>query len=279
MDGGFYRCAHCRGFWEVELDKCKYCGYQTVVTGRDGKARIFEDRETCRAIQIAQWERLPADVRQDPMGPPSDELDEVCGCLHCGPDGPLFEAVEMRWMENEGMWACPCTTCGGRGYHFDIHPISNKWECAKCRHKWAPPDGNAKPSNCKCPKCGCTEASGWFQDEYSQDEIEAMSEEEYKAAFGQTRAEEEAEYKAFREKWEREHPKEEGKDEAVPFADDEVETGQPYDPEVGFAEEMAEERGEGNPYPVERMPDDIDYPREGIRGKREGPFNEDDIPW
>lgn len=277
MDGGFYRCSHCKGFWEVELGKCKYCGYETVVCGADGKGKVFGDREICRAIQVAEWERLAEEVRKDPMGPPEDEFSEMCGCLHCGPEGPPFEAIEMRWMENEGMWACPCTTCGGRGYHFDIHPCSNKWECAHCGHKWAPPEGNAKASNCKCPNCGSTEANGWFDDEYSEEEIEAMSEVEYKEAFGKTRAEEEAEYRAFTEKWEREHPVEARKEDQIPWEDEEVAA---YDPEVGFAEEKAEE--EGPRYPVERMLDDIDFPREGIKGKQMGEgdaVNEDDIPW
>ena len=48
------------------------------------------------------------------MKPPIDRPDVVCACLHCGPGGHPFEAIEMRWIANERMWACPCTTCGGR---------------------------------------------------------------------------------------------------------------------------------------------------------------------
>ncbi len=169
----------------------------------DGSPRVFPDRECCRAIQIAEYEQLPPEAMEDGMRPAPDELTEVCGCLHCGHGGATFEAVEMRWLANEQMWACPCTTCGGRGFNFDVHPIAPRWECFQCGKKWAPPNGNHKPSNCKCPVCGCTNASGWFDDEYSEEEIQAMSEEEYAKAFGKTRAQEEEDFRKFNEEFER----------------------------------------------------------------------------
>jgi hypothetical protein len=263
----------------VEEAACVYCGYAAPLLEKGGEEKVFAGREACRAVQVAEWRALPEEVREDPMGPPGDRLEEVCGCLHCGQWGPRFEAVEMRWLENEGMWACPCTVCGGRGFEFDIFPVESKWECAECRHRWAPPDGNYKWSNCKCPKCGCTEASGRFEDEYSEEEIDAMTEEEYKEAFGQTRAEEEAEWRAFNEKWEREHPEEAAaqkkaaaerqaawEEEQRKAAEAEAleEQGIGYDPEAGLAaerEEAAEEAGGfGISYPVEMCKDDIDFP-------------------
>lgn len=286
MDG-FYRCGHCKGFYGIEQEECVYCGYVRPMAGVDGKPRIFPDRAICRSIQIAEWEQLPAKVRKDPMGPPPDEFEERCGCLHCGPDGQVFEAIEMRWIENEGMWACPCTTCGGRGYQFDIHPIENKWQCAECGHKWKPPGGNAKASNCKCPECGSTMANGWFDDEFSEEEIEAMTEEEYKEAFGKTRAEEEAEWRAFNEKWNREHPTPEQAEDSAPWNDAEVEMGEPaeegaveYDPEQSFEAELQEQRTTGR---ARNIPDDIDYPQDGIKEKdkprEEQADLDDDIPW
>src|SRR6476661_6017434 len=94
----FYRCSHCRGFYETELAGCKYCGYKTIVSDAAGKPRVFPDRATCRAIQIAEYEQLPAEAMDDPFMPPKDELTEICACLHCGPGSPPFEAVEMRWL-------------------------------------------------------------------------------------------------------------------------------------------------------------------------------------
>jgi hypothetical protein len=269
------------------LPACKYCKYTTVVSGAEGKPRVYPDRATCRAIQIAEYEQLPAEAMEDPFMPPKDELTELCECLHCGPRGPVFEAVEMRWLSNEHMWACPCTTCGGRGYHFDIHPIHGRWECANCGHKWSPPDGNYKPSNCKCPKCGGTEASGMFDDEHSEEEIEAMSDEEYEECFGYTREEEEKRWREFNEKFEREQaekraagiPVEEDKVAWEDSGEDSPEDFTKYDPEARAGEEDAEERLEGGEPP---MPDDIDFPRDlpapGSEGEGD-PIKDDDIPW
>ncbi len=299
----YYRCSHCRGFYETDRERCKYCRYTTKVAGVDGSPRVFADRAACRVIQIAEYERLPAEAMEDPIWPPSDELDEMCGCLHCGPDGPPFEAVEMRWMTNEQMWACPCTTCGGRGFDFDIHPLAARWECCECGKKWRPPDDNFKPSNCQCPVCGCRCANGWFDDEYSQEEIEAMSEEKYKEVFGQTRAEEEAEFEEFNRKFDAEQKaKAEGTWVEPPppdFGDepdpetifepvDRVAAGEEsvaedicnYDPEKRLGE-VDEEEGAAPRRGEERMRDDIDFPHEPPREKRRGAGDvpEGDIPF
>ena len=174
MDSSYLRCGHCRGFYEIALSHCRFCGKNQPIKATDGSAKLFTDRATCRAIQIAEFEQLPAEAHADHFQPDPELLDKLCYCLHCGPDGGLFEAVEMRWMVNEGMWACPCTTCGGRGFEFDIHLVEPLWECAECRHRYPPANGDMRASNAKCPKCGCTEAGGWFDDEYEEGEDEAI---------------------------------------------------------------------------------------------------------
>jgi hypothetical protein len=284
-DGPFYRCTHCKGFYEADLSACKYCAYEAPQPGPDGKPRLFKDRATVRAIRVAEFEQLPEEAHRDTMGPPPDEFATVCGCLHCGPGGPPFEAIEMRWHPVEGLWCCPCTTCGGRGFQMDIHPFLSKWECATCRHKWYPPDGNYKWSNCKCPKCGCTEASGFFQDEYSYEEIEAMSEEEYKAAFGKTRAEEEAEYEEMSREMERKRAAGEIEDDVVPWEDPPAGEGvlaptefDPSDPDNAPWSPDADAGATAGGEP--KIPDDIDHPRP--RRKRdpgEGGVPDDDIPY
>jgi hypothetical protein len=138
--------------------------------GADGKAKNFADRETCRAIQIAEFEQLPKEAHDDCFRPDPELLDKMCYCMHCGEAGGTFEAVEMRWMENEQMWACPCTTCGGRGFTFDIHLAQEMWQCAECKHWYEAANGDKRASNAKCPKCGSTMANGWFDDEYEEDE-------------------------------------------------------------------------------------------------------------
>ncbi|MCX5660461.1 MAG: hypothetical protein NTW19_12165 [Planctomycetota bacterium] len=210
---------------------CKYCRGVVPMNAADGSPCVFPDRESCRVIQIAEYERLPAEAMKDRFRPPSDELAVLCSCLHCPPDAPPFEAVEMRWLADVKKWACPETECGGLGFDFDIHPVAPRWKCAECGKKWSPPGGNYKPSNCKCPVCGCRNASGMFDDEHSEEEIEAMTDEEYAKAFGRTRAEEEAEYQRFTEEFER---REKAEKEASPEAktdddngdeDDEVDDG------------------------------------------------------
>src|ERR1035437_7071715 len=86
-DTTFYRCSHCRGFYETELAACKFCQYKTVLNNPDGSPKIFPDRDTCRALQIAEYEQLPPEAMADPFKPPKDELAEICGCLHCGQEG------------------------------------------------------------------------------------------------------------------------------------------------------------------------------------------------
>src|SRR3954468_2943655 len=133
-DGNFLRCGHCRGFYGAARSSCRYCGKDVAQKTSDGNPQIYRDRATCRAIQIAEFEQLPAAAHDDPFQPDPDILDKKCACLHCGQGGEVFEAVEMRWMANENMWACPCTTCGGRGFGFDIHLAEPLWQCVECHH-------------------------------------------------------------------------------------------------------------------------------------------------
>jgi hypothetical protein len=167
----YLRCLHCRGFYEAERAKCKWCDYATPLLDAAGQPRVFPDRSTCRTIQIAEYDQLPPEAHADPMGPPKDELALLCNCLHCGPEGHVFEAVEMRWMVTERMWACPCTTCGGRGFGIDIHSAENRWQCADCGHFYIPENRDYHPENAKCPKCGCKEANGWFEDDYDEEDF------------------------------------------------------------------------------------------------------------
>jgi len=171
-DASYLRCKHCKGFYETSFARCKWCEYNDPVRDRDASPKIYPDRETCRAIQLAEFDQLPAEVRDDPMGPPREDLTLLCACLHCGPDGHRFEAIEMRWMANEGMWACACTTCGGRGFGIDVHSAENKWQCAECGHFYIPANHDYRSDNAKCPKCGSTMANGWFDDGDDDEEFE-----------------------------------------------------------------------------------------------------------
>jgi hypothetical protein len=170
MTSSYLRCGHCRGFYELARSHCRYCGKDVPMKGADGQEKVFLDRETCRAIQIAEFEQLPKEAHDDCFRPDPELLDKLCYCLHCGEAGGTFEAIEMRWMENEQMWACPCTTCGGRGFTFDIHLAEEMWQCAECKHWYEAANGDKRASNAKCPKCGSTMANGWFDDEYEEDE-------------------------------------------------------------------------------------------------------------
>lgn len=58
-------------------------------------------------------EALPLEARQDPLGPP-DENVEVW-CLHCR---DVFFSDEMVWYL--GLWCCPKIVCGGVGFGCDI---------------------------------------------------------------------------------------------------------------------------------------------------------------
>lgn len=177
MSAHYFRCSHCRGFYEQTLPNCRYCGKDVPIKGPHATPQVFPDRPTCRAIQIAEYEQLPPAAHQDHCQPDPELLDNLCYCLHCGQDAPYFEAVEMRWMVNEAMWACPCTTCGGRGFGFDIHLVERLWQCAQCQHWYVPANGDFRGSNAKCPKCGSIHASGWFDDEYDEDEEAAAADE------------------------------------------------------------------------------------------------------
>ncbi len=159
----FHRCRHCRGFYEAGADRCKWCSYQNRFDNRAGKPVLYANREIVRAIQMAEYEQLPEKIRSDPMGPPAANLNIRCACIHCGPDGHEFEAIEMRWIANERMWACPCTTCGGRGFQFDVHPVEPIWECAECKRWYKPQKFTSKYA--KCPYCGSPHANGWYDDE------------------------------------------------------------------------------------------------------------------
>ncbi|HUO08777.1 MAG TPA: hypothetical protein VM008_10785 [Phycisphaerae bacterium] len=243
MSASYLRCRHCRGFYELALSHCRYCAKDVPVMDAQGSPRVYPDRATCRAIQIAEFEQLPPEAHEDCMRPDPQLLDRLCYCLHCGPEGGLFEAVEMRWMPNEDKWACPCTTCGGRGFQFDIFPVERLWQCANCHHWYSPVDDDYRASNAKCPKCGCTEASGYFDDEEDDEEYE---EEEFFDMEG------------------------------------EVELGLPVEDEDP-APWSAVEEDEYEPYEMqerEQMPDDIDFPQTRAEHLAEGDFlNEDDIPF
>ena len=254
MESSYLRCGHCRGFYEIALSRCRYCGKDVPLREAGGSETIFTDRAMCRAIQIAEFEQLPAEAHADPFRPDPELLAKPCYCLHCGLAAGFFEAVEMRWMANEGMWACPCTTCGGRGFTFDIHPAEQTWKCAACGHRYSPADDDFRFSNVHCPKCGCGEASGWFEDEEEDEELpeEMMAEGE------------------------------------VMIGDEESDGGERLS--GGLPQELMpwEDDDEGGAVPFEmerrepeKMQDDIDFPRER-REPRAGSgdeIKEDDIPW
>lgn len=244
MPGSYLRCSHCRGFYELARAHCRYCGKDVPVKDSAGVPKRFPDRATCRAIQVAEFEQLPEEAHEDPFQPDPELLDKMCYCLHCGEEGGTFEAVEMRWMATEGMWACPCTTCGGRGFTFDIHLAERLWQCVECLHWYPPANGDARASNAKCPKCGCTNASGWFDDEELTPEEEAELQREYEE-FEAKRKEEER--LGIREKTE------------------------PWKPE--------EWQREVDMPPEETMRDDIDFPHERKEDGQEGLLGNDDIPW
>jgi hypothetical protein len=253
MSASYLRCGHCRGFYELALSHCRYCGKDVPLKGADGTAKVFVDRETCRAIQIAEYEQLPEEAHKDCMRPDPELLGRLCGCLHCGPEGGLFEAVEMRWMANERMWACPCTTCGGRGFTFDIHLAEPLWQCAECRHWYDAPADDRRRSAAKCPKCGSTEASGWFDDEEEDDEYDEEEESAMEAGMIQ-------------------EADEEASEEVPVFAEN-----KPWEPDEDDGPLFSPE-----PPHAERMRDDIDFPhptrapRDDTTGE---PLSDDDIPW
>ena len=198
------------------------------------------------------------------MGPPPEYPTIRCGCLHCGQDGHDFEAIEMRWIVNEQMWTCPCTTCGGRGFHFDIHPVERVWQCAECGHWYTPEKFTYDAAN--CPKCGSTQANGWFDDSDEDEDGELFDEDD--------------ELMAARD----------GNPAAIMPEEDELpweDDVEPYDPTR--PDEDAEFPLTDSPQTAEQTPgeprmlDDIDYPRHFERDSSErskhGDNDEDDIPF
>jgi hypothetical protein len=255
----YYRCRHCRGFYETSLPACKWCEYETPFLDTGAKPRVFPDRQACRALQLAEYEQLPKEAHDDCMGPPANDLMLLCNCLHCGPEGHLFEAIEMRWMANERMWACPCTTCGGRGFAFDIHSAENKWRCDECGHFYAPANNDYRHENAKCPKCGCTHASGWFDDGYDEEDFEEFESELNDAGMAESGGNDgAADSEAL------------GWDDAP---DSELERDGEYDLGISWKESGEEDASPG----PERIPDDIDHPFQ--REEPDLDINEDDIPF
>jgi hypothetical protein len=256
----YYRCRHCRGFYEATLAACKWCDYDAPFLDTAERPRIFPDRETCRALQLAEYEQLPQEAHDDCMGPPPNDLALLCNCLHCGPAGHVFEAIEMRWIVNERMWACPCTTCGGRGFAFDIHSAENKWRCDECGHFYVPANKDYRPENAKCPQCGCEQASGWFDDGYDEEEFDEL---ESELSEGVKPPGDDKGAESFQ-------------DEPLPWEEDEEsgpERDGAYDLGISWKESDEEEMMMGR----EGIPDDIDHPFE--RGERDSDFNDDDIPF
>lgn len=255
----YLRCRHCKGFYEAERPACKWCAYETPILDPAGQPRLFPDRETCRAIQIAEYEQLPPAAHADCFKPPADRLDVLCECLHCGPEGHLFEAVEMRWLVSEQMWACPCTTCGGRGFTFDIHSVSREWHCADCNTYFLPPDGRFTTDNAVCPNCGNRHIDGWFDDEYDEEDFDDDFDPDYNAAIDE----------------------DEARDEEIPWDDDDLlsadEDDRPeYDLGITWKESDAEDPLFDSPA-ESGIPDDIDFPR--TREKSDNDLNDDDIPF
>jgi hypothetical protein len=272
-DDTYLRCTHCKGFYESSFARCKWCDYDAPLQTDAGEPRVFASRAACRALQIAEYDRLPPDALADPMGPPKDELTLLCNCLHCGPDGHTFEAIEMRWMLTERMWACPCTTCGGRGFGIDIHSAENKWQCADCGHFYTPANRDYRHENAKCPKCGSTEASGWFDDPDDEDDDD---DEFNDADTGPTLA------------------RELSVDEELPWDDDDDDDDDEddddgpglYDLGITWKEsETADDfltgydpGDDASPYRgPNRLPDDIDFPHS--REDHPTDLNDDDIPF
>jgi len=262
-DASYLRCRHCKGFYETSFARCKWCAYDDPVPERDGSAKVYADRETCRAIQLAEFEQLPAEARDDPMAPPKDEPALLCACLHCGPDGHRYEAIEMRWIVNEGMWACPCTTCGGRGFGIDVHSAENKWQCAECGHFYVPANHDYRSDNAHCPKCGSTMANGWF-DDGDEDEFEDEFDDDVEA-YGKLVEGGEAGAAAN-------SPEIPFADASLPWDDDD-EAYKGYVAGVGGGQGWVDGDDDDDD---RRLPDDIDFPH-GHRSDLD--IKDDDIPF
>jgi hypothetical protein len=246
----FHRCCHCNSFYDAERAACQWCDYEAPLLDKSDKPIVY-DRRAVREAKMAEYRKLPAEAFEDCMGPPTENPFIRCGCLHCGPEGHEFEAIEMRWIESEGMWACPCTTCGGRGFQFDIHPVEPGWQCAECKHWYTPEKFTSKYA--KCPKCGSTHANGWFDDE--DENGEPLGEDALDDEFD-------------------EDPEDDGETDGAP-PDEKPWEGDvpPYDPARGEHDETRSYR--------EKRPDDIDFPRHHDRTKKSKPGegDDDDIPF
>jgi hypothetical protein len=270
----YHRCTHCKGFYETSFSRCKWCDYDAPLLTDAGQPRVFPNRDACRLLQIAEYDRLPPEALADPMGPPKDELTLLCACLHCGPEGHVFEAIEMRWMTTERMWACPCTTCGGRGFGIDIHSAENKWQCAECGHFYVPPNRDYRASNAKCPKCGSPHANGWFDDDDDEDE-EFVDEDTDESAAPATARELSVDEEL---PWDDSDEDDEEDDDRDPHG--------PYDLGITWKESEVEDDfsdssvDDVNFRPFDRpdkLPDDIDFPHH--RDDHDSGFNDDDIPF
>jgi predicted nucleic acid-binding Zn-ribbon protein len=174
-------------------------------------------------------------------------------------------------MANERMWACPCTTCGGRGFAIDIHSAENKWQCDNCGHFYVPANNDYRSENANCPKCGSNQASGWFDsDEDDDDEYDPAEDEDLADSLST------ANRPALPEDeipWDDDDEEEEDDDEAQAGAA--LSTGE-YD--LGITWQESDDDDEDDPFGSEdRMPDDIDHPR--IHGERDIDLNDDDIPF
>jgi hypothetical protein len=276
-DASYLRCRHCKGFYETSFARCKWCEYDAPYLDREGKARVFPDRETCRAIQLAEYEQLPPDAHDDHMGPPKEDLFLLCNCLHCGPEGHSFEAIEMRWIVNERMWACPCTTCGGRGFGIDIHSAENKWQCAQCGHFYVPQNRDYRWSNAKCPKCGCTEASGWFDDDDEEEDELEDDDDPFPSAASRDEMSGARDDSLLRDQelpWDDDDEEDDDEEEA------EFDAGHGWRDAGGGPEEGEDDDDGFDPKTGRyRMPDDIDHPQPGRPPQDERDFNDDDIPF
>ena len=279
----YLRCTHCKGFYETCFPRCKWCEYDAPVLTDAGRPRVFPDRDACRALQIAEYDRLPPEALADCMGPPKDALTLLCACLHCGPEGHTFEAIEMRWMATEQMWACPCTTCGGRGFGIDIHSAENKWQCAECGHFYVPANRDYRASNAKCPKCGSTYANGWFDDEDDEDDEDFLGDEDC----DQSATPADAAHPTARElSVDEEIPWDDPDDEDDEDDDDDPDAHGPFDLGITWKESDVEDDfgdssvDDANLHSFDhpnKLPDDIDFPYH--RDDREHGFNDEDIPF
>lgn len=269
MTHSYLRCTHCRGFYPIALSHCWYCGKDIPQRDGNGDCRVFPNREICRALQIAEFEQLPKEAHDDCFQPDPAMHDALCYCLHCGPDAPPFEAIEMRWHPAEKMWACPCTTCGGRGFNFDIHLAERWWQCSECKLFFKPADGDYRGRNAKCPKCGGTYINGCFDDDPElQAEFEAEYEKEEQERLAKMTPEERAAYDKEQEEFRQRFAKQaqEASDE-LPWDDDEnADTADPANDHENSAVDAFSPCGEpiycGEDLLRPRaIPDDIEFPR------------------